>query len=228
MRRSSPLSGRVIRTRRTGSRNDARPPLTDATGASDASPTEGMHQLMRLVLIGPPGSGKGTQAAILGKEFDIPHISTGDLFREHISRQTPLGREAKRYLDTGELVPDHVTGGMVRQRLAELDAQRGFLLDGFPRTLEQAEELSAVLTQTGVGLHAALEFTAPEDIVVTRLLSRGRPDDTDEVIRNRQHVYRIQTAPLLSYYADNLLTIHAVGSVEEIAGRALEALRGIS
>lgn len=179
---------------------------------------------MRLVLIGPPGAGKGTQAAILSEELDVPHISTGDLFREHVARRTPLGRDAQRYLDTGELVPDHITGGMVRQRLTEPDVQRGFLLDGFPRTVPQARELAAMLESSGSGLDAVVEYTAPEEVVVTRLLQRGRPDDTEDVIRHRQQIYRSQTAPLLDHYSDILLTVQAVGPVDEIAGRALERL----
>ncbi|MER5449318.1 adenylate kinase [Streptomyces sp. NPDC002764] len=179
---------------------------------------------MRIVLIGPPGAGKGTQAAILSDRLGIPHISTGDLFRDHVTRRTPLGQEAKRYLDTGELVPDHVTGGMVRQRLEQSDTRRGFLLDGFPRTLTQARELAAMLDSTGAGLDAVVEFTAPEDIVVKRLLNRGRPDDTEDVIRHRQRVYERQTAPLLDHYADILLTVHAAGPIDDIAGRALRGL----
>ncbi|WP_367320284.1 adenylate kinase [Streptomyces sp. HUAS ZL42] len=179
---------------------------------------------MRLVLIGPPGAGKGTQAAILSKRLGVPHISTGDLFREHVTRRTPLGRDAERYLETGELVPDHVTAGMVRQRLSRPDARHGFLLDGFPRTVPQARELTALLAGAGTGLDAVLEFTAPEDVVVARLLKRGRPDDTEDVVRHRQRVYEHQTAPLLDHYADILLTVQAVGPVDEIAGRALKGL----
>ncbi|WP_416985234.1 adenylate kinase [Streptomyces sp. T028] len=180
---------------------------------------------MRLVLIGPPGAGKGTQAAILSDCLDIPHISTGDLFRDHVTRRTPLGRDAQRYLDTGELVPDQVTGDMVRERLAQSDA-RGFLLDGFPRTVAQARGLSAMLDATGSALDAVLEFTAPEDVVVTRLLNRGRPDDTEDVIRHRLRVYRRQTAPLLAHYSGILLTVQAVGPVEVIAARAMACLLG--
>src|SRR5690606_20173498 len=116
------------------------------------------------------------------------HISTGDLFREHVTRRTPLGQEAQRYLDTGELVPDHITGGMVRRRLAEPDARHGFLLDGFPRTVPQAQELAGMLDFAGAALDAVVEFAVPEEVVVTRLLKRGRPDDTEEVIRHRQQV----------------------------------------
>ncbi|MFF9277881.1 adenylate kinase [Streptomyces griseosporeus] len=179
---------------------------------------------MRIVLIGPPGAGKGTQAAVLSERLGVPHISTGDLFRDHAARRTPLGREAQRYLDTGELVPDTVTVGMVRERLARPDAQHGFLLDGFPRTVPQARELAAVLGGTGTALDAVLEFTAPEDVVLERLLSRGRPDDTEDVIRHRQRVYESLTAPLLAHYAGILVTVSAVGPVEEITARALAGL----
>lgn len=178
---------------------------------------------MRVILIGPPGAGKGPQAAILSGSLGVPHISTGDLFREYVTGRTPLGREAKQYLDVGELVPDHVTNGMVRQRLSQPDAWQGFLLDGFPRTVQQAEELQAMLSESNGTLDAVLEFTVPEYVVVQRLLGRGRRDDTEEVIRHRQQVYRTQTAPILGYCADRLLTIPAIGVGP---GRALPFGRG--
>ncbi|SHE43411.1 adenylate kinase [Streptoalloteichus hindustanus] len=183
---------------------------------------------MRLVLVGPPGAGKGTQAAVLSGKLGIPHISTGELFRAHVGEQTPLGREAKQYLDAGELVPDSVTNAMVRERLAEADAAKGFLLDGFPRNTAQAEVLSEILGESGARLDAVLEFDVPEDVVVERLLARGRSDDTEEVIRRRQQIYRSETAPLLSYYRDILITVDAVGPVDEISERALKALRAES
>ncbi|MEU0924646.1 adenylate kinase [Streptomyces malaysiensis] len=177
---------------------------------------------MRIVLIGPPGAGKGTQAAILSRRLVVPHISTGDLFRTHASRGTPLGREARRYLDSGELVPDHITGGMVRQRLTEKDTERGFILDGFPRTVPQAMYLSAMLT--GRELDLVVELRVSEGLVVQRLLGRGRPDDTEEIIRHRQRVYHRETAPLLNHYKNLLLAVTAVGPVEEITDRVLEGL----
>ncbi|RKT57743.1 adenylate kinase [Saccharothrix australiensis] len=181
---------------------------------------------MRLVLVGPPGAGKGTQAELLKTKLGVPHISTGDLFRAHISQQTDLGKEVQEYLDAGELVPDEVTNEMVRDRLAQPDAANGFLLDGFPRTVAQATVLGEILAADGHALDAVLEFRIPEDIVVARLLARGRADDKEEVIRHRQQVYRSETAPLLDHYADIVVSIDAVGEVDEIGERALRALRG--
>lgn len=180
---------------------------------------------MRLVLVGPPGAGKGTQAAVLSAELNIPHISSGDLFRANIDGGTQLGKQAKNYLDAGELVPDEITNEMVRQRLAEPDAAEGFLLDGFPRTTPQADVLAGILAENSMELTAVLEFDASEEELVKRLLERGRSDDTEEIIRNRLGVYRSETAPLLDYYRDKAVTINAVGPVEEITERALEALR---
>lgn len=182
---------------------------------------------MRLVLIGPPGAGKGTQAAILGTALCVPHISTGDLFRDHVGGRTPLGRRASEYLEAGALVPDDVTNAMVRERLAAPDTGKGFLLDGFPRTTTQADVLAEVLAADGQQLDAVVEFDVPQDVVIQRLLSRGRTDDTEQVIRHRQEVYRSQTAPLLCYYEDLLLTIRATGAVENIARQVLDALDAV-
>ncbi|MDU0291739.1 adenylate kinase [Saccharothrix longispora] len=182
---------------------------------------------MRLVLVGPPGAGKGTQALVLSTKLGVPHISTGDLFRAHISRQTDLGKEVQEYLDSGELVPDEVTNEMVRDRLAQADATGGFLLDGFPRNVAQAGVLGEMLAAAGHALDAVLEFRIDEDVVVERLLARGRTDDKEKVIRHRQQVYRTETAPLLDHYADIVVSIDAVGDVDEISERALRALRDV-
>lgn len=181
--------------------------------------------MTRLVLVGPPGAGKGTQAVALSEKLRIPHISTGDLFRAHVGEQTPLGQEAKRYLDSGELVPDSVTNEMVRERLAEPDAKVGFLLDGFPRNTKQADVLGEILGEVDTKLNAVIQLQVSEDVVVERLLSRGRSDDTEEVIRRRQQIYVSETAPLLEYYSDILVRVDGVGSVDEISARVLEALR---
>jgi len=181
--------------------------------------------MTRLVLVGPPGAGKGTQAVALSDRLGVPHISTGDLFRAHVGEQTPLGREAKRYLDSGELVPDAVTNEMVRERLAEPDAKVGFLLDGFPRNTKQADVLGQFLDECGTKLEAVIQLEVAEDVVVGRLLARGRSDDIEDVIRRRQQVYRSETAPLLEYYSDILITVDGVGEVGEVSARVLDALR---
>ncbi|MCZ4582637.1 adenylate kinase [Rhodococcus opacus] len=179
---------------------------------------------MRLVLLGPPGAGKGTQAAILSEKLGVPHISTGDLFRANIGQATPLGLEAKKYLDAGDLVPSEITNNMVKARVAEPDAANGFLLDGFPRTVDQAQALEAILAELNTKLDAVLSFIVDEDVVVERMLSRGRADDKEDVIRNRLRVYREETAPLLDYYKDQLVTVDALGEVDEVNARALAAL----
>lgn len=180
---------------------------------------------MRLVLVGPPGAGKGTQAVRLAERLEIPHVSTGDLFRANLEQETPLGVEAKRYMDAGELVPDEVTVAMVRDRLQDDDAAKGFILDGFPRNVSQAGSLGELLDERGEALDAVVELQVDDDLLVQRLLGRGRTDDTEDVIRRRQQVYRDETEPLLAHYAAQLVTVDAVGSVEEITDRVTEALR---
>ena len=157
---------------------------------------------MRVVLLGPPGAGKGTQGQKLAERLGIPQISTGELFRSNIGNGTKLGMEAKRYLDAGDLVPAELTNRLVDDRLNEADAANGFILDGYPRSVEQAEALHQMLERRGTDIDAVVEFRVSEEELLQRLRARGRADDTDDVIINRMNVYRDETAPLLDYYSD--------------------------
>jgi adenylate kinase len=214
---------------------------------------------MRIVLVGPPGAGKGTQAAFLARNLSIPHISTGDLFRANISRQTELGKLAKSYMDAGNLVPDEVTIAMAKDRMEQPDAENGFLLDGFPRNVSQAEALDELLETESMQLDAVLDLEVPEDEVVKRIAGRRvcrnesahvfhvtykppakegvcdvcggelyqRDDDSEETVRKRLEVYHTQTEPIIDYYKAQglVVTISALGKVEDVTTRAMEALK---
>ena len=185
---------------------------------------------MKLVIMGPPGAGKGTQAKVIAERLVVPPISTGDIFRANVTQRTELGREAKRYMDAGDYVPDAITNAMVRARLAEPDAAEGFLLDGYPRTVSQVEELDSMLAERGSALDAVLLLTVDREEVVERLARRardeGRADDTVEVIRHRQDVYAEQTAPLVEVYDGRglLVPVDGMGPVDEVTSRVLRVL----
>jgi adenylate kinase len=186
--------------------------------------------VMRLLLIGPPGAGKGTQASKLSEVYGIPAISTGDIFRANVKNETPLGLEAKSYMDQGAYVPDDLTNALVRDRLGQDDCAQGFLLDGYPRTADQVSELDEILRESNGKLDAVIQLTADTDEVVRRLAKRaieqGRSDDTEEVLRHRLSVYEEQTAPLISLYASRglLIKVDGLGEIEEVTGRIVEAL----
>jgi adenylate kinase len=190
---------------------------------------------VRVVLLGPPGAGKGTQAQIIAGRLGVPAISTGDIFRANVSGQTELGQRAKVYMDAGDLVPDEITVAMVSDRLAEPDAKAGFLLDGFPRTIPQAEQLRTSLADLGQSLDRVLELVVDEDELVRRLSGRRmlvdgewvqRDDDKPETVRHRLQVYREQTAPVSEFYENEglLSRFDAIGEIEEVTARAMAAL----
>ena len=185
---------------------------------------------MRLIIMGPPGAGKGTQAKFIADHFGIPAISTGDIFRANVTAGTPLGVQAQSYMDKGEYVPDEVTNLMVRNRIDEPDAEPGFLLDGYPRTLAQVEELDGMIEHTGHRLDAVVVLTVDPEELVQRLLQRaqtdGRADDTEEVIRRRQEIYQDETQPLIAVYKgrDLVIEVDGMGEVSEVTQRIFEAL----
>ena len=185
---------------------------------------------MRIVLMGPPGAGKGTQALLVSEHLGIPHISTGDIFRANVKGGTPLGQEAQKYMDAGEYVPDSVTNAMVRDPLDQPDTAPGFLLDGYPRTVSQVDDLAAMLAEHHVGLDHVIELTVDLEEVVDRLVRRagagGRSDDSEEVIRHRQELFAQETRPLTAVYeAQGLLTrVDGMGSVDEVSARIFAAL----
>jgi adenylate kinase len=192
---------------------------------------------VRVVLLGPPGAGKGTQAQIIAGRLNAPAISTGDIFRANVSGNTELGQAAKSYMDAGDLVPDEITVAMVKERLAEPDAKAAFLLDGFPRTIAQAEQLRDSLNELGNHLDRVLELVVDEDELVRRLSGRRmlvdgkmvqRGDDKPETVRHRLQVYREQTAPLSGWYEEQglLSRIDAIGEIDEVTARAMAALEG--
>jgi adenylate kinase len=185
-------------------------------------------------MMGPPGAGKGTQAKFVADHFGIPAISTGDIFRANVTKGTDLGRKAKEFMDAGEYVPDEVTNLMVRNRIDESDAEPGFLLDGYPRTLAQVEELDGMIRHTGHVLDAVVVLTVESEELVQRLLQRaeseGRSDDTEDVIRRRQELYVEQTEPLIEVYRDHGLLIEAdgKGEVDEVTERIFKALQDVN
>src|SRR5215212_8895190 len=187
---------------------------------------------MRIVLLGPPGAGKGTQAAQIACRFGAPHIATGDIFRANVVEGTELGRAAQEYMDLGDLVPDEVVIAMVMERLASDDCPAGFVLDGFPRTVNQAEALDRQLVDLGTPLHAVLCFEADEEELLRRLAGRAaaqhRADDAEQTIRHRLEVFAIKTRPLIDYYRHRrlLINVDAIGPIEVVTKRILAAIEG--
>ena len=185
---------------------------------------------MRIILLGPPGAGKGTQGHRLSKRYGIPEISTGDILRLAVGNGTQLGIEAKRYMDRGALVPDAIIIGIVRERLGQPDATKGFILDGFPRNVAQAEALTEMLQRSAMALDHVLSIEVPEEELLKRLTGRrqieGRQDDSDEAIRHRLEVYRQETAPLIAYYQQQglLRPIPGLGTVEDVFQRIVAVL----
>lgn len=190
----------------------------------------------RLIIVGPPGAGKGTQAGRIAEAFGIPAVSTGDIFRKNVAEGTPLGVQAKAIMDAGDYVPDSLTNELVKSRLQESDAEHGFLLDGYPRTVGQVEYLDALLAEQGSGIDAVIQLVADQDELVGRLLKRsadqGRSDDNEETIRRRQQVYTDQTAPIVGAYGERglVVDVDGLGGIDEVGDRIQDALssRGLT
>ena len=189
--------------------------------------------MTRLLILGPPAAGKGTQSARLLETYSIPAIATGDIFRQNIKDETPLGVEVKAIVDAGDYVPDSLTNALVKSRLEEQDALDGFLLDGYPRTLEQVYYLDGLLAAKSRSLDAVIQLVADQEEVVARLrkraLAQGRTDDTEEAIRHRQQVYSRETTPLIAVYRDRdlLIAVDGLGEIDDVSSRIAEALSSL-
>ena len=182
--------------------------------------------MLNIIFIGAPGVGKGTQSALIEKDYSIAHIATGDMLRENIANGTELGKTAKSYMDKGELVPDSLVIDMLTDKIKKDDCKNGFMLDGFPRTMEQAKELSKILDSLNYKINAVIDLYASENIIIERLLNRGRADDNEETIRNRLKVFESQSKPVLEYYNDKvkIIKIESVGTPEEVYARIKKEL----
>lgn len=186
--------------------------------------------MARLILFGPPGAGKGTQAAALSHQLKIPHISTGEILRSAVANQTPLGIKARSYLDRGELVPDQLVIALIRDRLTQADALQGWILDGFPRNLPQAHALDQLLAEIGQTYDQVINLEVPDQVLVERMLSRGRQDDTEAVIRRRLQVYRDQTEPLIDFYCDRqqLTRVNGNLDIDAVTTRIRNSILGLA
>ena len=180
----------------------------------------------RLIFLGPPGAGKGTQAQTLSENHQIPHISTGDILRAAVTNQTPLGKQAKDYMDRGELVPDTLILGLIQDRLAYEDTKDGWILDGFPRNVNQAAFLEELLTELDQSADCVLNLEVPDEVLVERLLARQRKDDNESTIRRRLEVYHRDTVPVINFYQERetLKTIDGNLSMEEVSNSLSEAI----
>ena len=184
--------------------------------------------MARLIFLGPPGAGKGTQALVLSSTFGVPHISTGDILRSAVKEQTELGQKAEEFMNAGELVPDSLMLGLIRERLSQDDAKSGWILDGFPRTVVQAEFLDQLLADLEQPYDSVVNLDVPDEIIVDRLLKRGRQDDTETVIRHRLDVYRQQTEPLIDFYRQRqkLISINGNQSMDTVSNHLKEMVHG--
>jgi adenylate kinase len=179
---------------------------------------------MRLLMMGPQGAGKGTQAELLAETLSLTHVSTGDIFRSNVGHKTDLGRKAEAYMSRGELVPDEITEAMVTDRLAQPDVSTGWLLDGFPRNLAQAEWLERSLQDAGTPLTAVLLLDVPDDVLLERMLTRGRADDREDIISRRLDIYRTETVPMIDYFGKMVIHIDGVGNLQDVAHRILSGI----